>query len=258
MVCRLFIDEVGNDDVDHPAEQYLSLTGIICDKPGHGEAIKPRIEQAKTDFFGHNPPAKIVILHRRELVRREPPFECLHDEITRAAWDACVLDLVGSLPYTAVTVMIDKHEHRDRYKVWIHNPYHYCLMALIERYVMNLKFVGEKGDVLVESRHKGVDKPLKKAFEYIWNHGTGNVSAAEVQAHLTSKELKFALKADNMCGLQLVELIAHASHHGTRAEYTGEPMKANFGGQIYALLVASRYRRSPKGAIKGWGQKWLP
>ena len=29
MTCRLFIDEVGNDDTKTPSERYLSLTGII-------------------------------------------------------------------------------------------------------------------------------------------------------------------------------------------------------------------------------------
>jgi hypothetical protein len=244
MTCRLFIDEVGNDDIDHPAEQYLSLTGIMCNSAGHNNHIRPKIEAAKAKFFGHNPPNKVVILHRRELVRHEPPFEALQDAATNAAWEQTVLQLVENLPYTAITVMIDKHEHKDRYKVWHHNPYHYCLTALIERYVMQLKQDKERGDVVAEPRFKRVDKALKKAFEYIWTNGTGNVSPQEVQAHLTSKELKFAAKTANACGLQLVELIAHASHHGTRAEYTGVPMKANFGKQVYDLLVAAKLERT--------------
>jgi hypothetical protein len=257
---RLFIDEVGNDDVHHPDERYLSLTGIFCNGAGHRDHIRPRIEAAKIQFFGHNPPGRVVILHRRELVRKEAPFESLRDAATNAAWEEMVLGLVGTLPYTAITVMIDKREHVDRYQVWQFNPYHYCLTALVERYVMHLKKSGGlRGDVMAESRNKTVDKPLKRAFQYIWNNGTGNVSAAEVQAHLTSKELKFATKPENVCGLQLVELIAHASHHGTRAEYTDLPMQANFGSQVYNLLLAEKYRRNPRnGAIKGWGQKWLP
>jgi len=259
MTCRLFIDEVGNDDIDHPAEQYLSLTGILCKSRGHNNRIKPLIEAAKATFFGHNPPQKMVILHRKELVRHEPPFEALQDSVVNAKWEETVLDLVSSLPYLAITVMIDKHEHRDRYKVWHFNPYHYCMTALIERYVMWLKRNRETGDVVVEPRFKAVDRALKNAFRHIWNNGTGNVSAREIQDHLTSKELKFAAKTANVCGLQLVELIAHASHHGTKAEYTGVVMKANFGKQIYDVLREKKYCRNPKNSvIKGWGQKWLP
>jgi hypothetical protein len=111
----------------------------------------------------------------------------------------------------------------------------------------------------VEARHKRVDKALKKAFAYIWDNGTGNVSAADIQACLTSKELKFATKRDNIAGLQLVELIAHSSHHGTKAQHTGIEARASFGKRIYDVLVARKYCRHPKKlTIAGWGQKWLP
>jgi hypothetical protein len=259
MVCRLFIDEVGNDDVNSPAERYLSLTGVYCKQRAHDTKITPTIEAAKTKFFGHHPVTNPVILHRKELVRKEPPFQALWDDATNAAWEAEVLDMLETLPYLALTVMIDKHEHKDRYKVWRFNPYHYCMTAILERYVTWLKRNGETGDVVVEARHKKVDKALKKAFEYFWNHGTANVSAADVQARLTSKELKFSTKKENVCGLQLVELIAHASHHGTKAQHAGIEAKASFGKKIYEVLTRSKYCRNPKnGAIAGWGQKWLP
>jgi hypothetical protein len=188
MTCRLFIDEVGNDDCDHPAEQYLSLTGVLAKHGGYTKHITPQSEAAKADFFGHNPPHKIVVLHRRELVRREPPFEAFRDAARNQEWEKRVLELIDKLPYLAITVMIDKHEHKNQYKVWRFNPYHYCMTALIERYVMWLKRNQERGDVMVEARQKGADKRLKMAFQYIWNNGTGNVSAKEVQSCLTSKE----------------------------------------------------------------------
>jgi hypothetical protein len=259
MTCRLFVDEVGNDDVNSPSEQYLSVTGVYCKQRSHDTKIAPTIEAAKTRFFGHDPVKNPVILHRRELVRKERPFESLQNERTNAEWEIAVLKMLADLPYLALTVMIDKHEHKDRYKVWLFNPYHYCMTAVLERYVSWLKRNGETGDVLVEARHKKVDKALKRAFEYFWNNGTNNVPAKVVQAHLTSKELKFATKKDNVCGLQLVELIAHASHHGTKARQTNIQAKATFGKKIYDVLERSKYCRKPSnGLIWGWGQKWLP
>jgi hypothetical protein len=259
MTCRLFIDEVGNDDVSSPAEQYLSVSGIYCKVRHHDTKITPIIEAVKTKFFGHDPVTNPVILHRRELVRKEKPFEALRDEVLNKEWEAATLAMLSDLPYLAVTVMIDKHEHKDRYKVWLFNPYHYCLTAILERYVSWLKRNGETGDVIAEARHKKVDKALKRAFEHFWNNGTANVPAKVVQAHLTSKELKLATKKENVCGLQLVELIAHASHHGTKEKQTGVEAKASFGKQIYAVLERSKYCRKPSsGLIAGWGQKWLP
>jgi hypothetical protein len=259
MVCRLFIDEVGNDDVDSPAERYLSLTAIYCKLKAHETKVTPLIETLKTKFFGHNPPEKLIVLHRKELVRKEAPFDALRSPELNDEWEAEILQMLSNLPYLVITVMIDKHEHKERYKVWRFNPYHYCMTAIVERYVTWLKRNGESGDVVVEARHKKVDKALKKAFAHIWENGTANVSANDVQTRLTSKALKFATKKENVAGLQLVELLAHSSHHGTKAQYTGVEAKASFGKRIYEILLQSKYCRNPKnGRISGWGQKWLP
>jgi hypothetical protein len=67
MTCRLFIDEVGNDDTRSVSERYLSLTGIITKTHGHDRRITPAIEALKAKFFGHDPPRKVVVLHRREI-----------------------------------------------------------------------------------------------------------------------------------------------------------------------------------------------
>jgi hypothetical protein len=47
----------------------------------------------------------------------------LRDEAINAEWQKAVLELIDSLPYLATTVMIDKHEHKDRYNVWHFNPH---------------------------------------------------------------------------------------------------------------------------------------
>jgi hypothetical protein len=259
MVCRLYIDEVGNDDVGHPRERYLSLTGLITKVEFHERRFKPEIEKLKSDLFGHNPPATTVILHRREIMRKEAPFECLRNEDKNAEWEKRLIDILDKLPFLITTVMIDKHSHRDRYAVWLFNPYHYCMRNLVERYVLWLNRHKLTGDVVAEPRFKKVDKALKKSFGYIYKHGTENIPEHIVQRCLTSQELKFEPKAANVAGLQIVDLIAHPSHHGTRAKFTGDPMTASFGAQIYALLEKKKYSRNPKNlVVSGWGQKWLP
>jgi hypothetical protein len=49
--------------------------------------LRLSIEQLKAELFGHNPPHKTAILHRREIIRRERPFECLWDEETNQRWE---------------------------------------------------------------------------------------------------------------------------------------------------------------------------
>jgi len=259
MTCRLFIDEVGNDDNKNSSERFLSLTGIITKKYGHDNHITTAIEQLKADFFGHSPPDTVVILHRRELVRKEPPFECLWDADTNKAWEARLLKLIEELPYIAITVMIDKREHSEKYQVWQFNPYHYCMRALVERYVLWLNRHKLTGDVVAEPRFKKQDKKLKRSFSYIFDHGTEHIPAATVQCCLTSREIKFAPKSANVCGLQLVEMIAHPSHQSLKSEYTGEEMTARFGLQLVGALKRARYARKPNtNIIDRWGRKRLP
>jgi Protein of unknown function (DUF3800) len=203
MTCRLYIDEVGNDDTKTTSERYLSLTGIITKIRAHDAVIQPEIEQLKARIFGHNPPQWTVILHRREIVRKEKPyFDCLRDPKANNDWENSLLALIENLPYIATTVTIDKQEHAHKYLVWQFNPYHYCMRALIERYVLWLNRNGLTGDVVAEPRFKKQDKKLKRSFNYIYDHGTEHIPAATIQKCLTSREIKFETKAANVAGLQ--------------------------------------------------------
>lgn len=134
------------------------------------------------------------------------------------------------------------------------------MTALVERYVLWLKSHDLTGDVVAEPRYKLADKKLKSAFTYIYNNGTDNIPAVTVRERLTSHELKFDPKANNVCGLQLVEMIAHPSHHNLRAAYDGQPaMKAQFGLKVVDILNRERYRRNPYSKkIEGYGTKRLP
>lgn len=259
MTCRLYLDEVGNDDVHHPDERYLSITGITTKISAHDNHITREIEQIKSDLFGHAPPDRLVILHRREIIRKEEPFEALQDPDVNAEWERRILDLIERLPYIANSVLIDKKAHVDRYPVWHYNPYHYCMRTLVERYVLWLRRHKREGDVVAEPRFKKVDKKLKDSFAYIYNHGTEHIPPEIIRRHLTSSEIKFEPKEANVCGLQLVEMIANPSHQSLKAKITGVPMKASFGSRIVKILERSRYARHPtNGSINGWGQKILP
>ena len=259
MTCRLYIDEVGNDDTTTASERYLSLTGVTTKVHGHDTIIQPEIERLKARIFGHIPPHRVVILHRREIVRREPPFDCLWDPKINEDWENSVLRLVEKLPYIVNTVLIDKHEHVQKYLVWQFNPYHYCLRALIERYVLWLNRHNLTGDVVAEPRFKKQDKKLKNSFTHIYEHGTQNIVASTMQKCLTSREIKFEAKEANIGGLQLVEMIGHPSHQIMRAQFTGIPMTARFGLKVVEILLQHHYARHPKtGRIEGWGQKRLP
>jgi len=259
---RLFIDEVGNSDLDGSAEddnvRYLSLTGVTTSVERHRRVFEPAAEAAKALIPGHTP-QNPVILHRREIMQREKRFACLNDPELRARFDTALLDLIGQRKYIANTVQIDKRAHLNQYGVWHFDPYHYCLRCMIERYVLYLRRHKLQGDVWIEPRYKKADKKLKASYQRIWEEGTEHIPAKTVQAYLLSKDIKFAEKKTNTVGLQLADLLAHPSARSMRFVRDGLEPPNDFGTAVAQVLIDSRYARDPAtGRIAGWGTKWLP
>lgn len=260
MKYRLYIDEVGNPDLEasqDPNHRYLSLTGVILELGYIDSRVFPALEGLKRRYFGSHPDEP-VILHRKELVNKKHPFEALRDPAIERTFNAELLGLLADLDYTVLTAVIDKLEHVQRYQLWRFDPYHYCLTVLVERYVLWPRRRDAVGDVMAESRGGREDRRLKDSFERVYSSGSDFIRPEVFAAYLTSKQLKVKPKSNNIAGLQLADLIAHPSFRATVARRQGEPLPENFGGQIAAILEASKYSRSPAGEIEGWGRKWLP
>jgi hypothetical protein len=245
-----------SDDINH---RYLSLTGVIVRLDYLAAHLEPRLEVLKATHFGPRPlGAPPIVLHRKELVNRRPPFENLRDADRETAFNADVLALLRESAYRVITVVIDKLEHRERYQVWRFDPYHYCLTALVERYVLFLRANAAKGDVLAEARGKREDMRLKDSFQRVYVGGSDFVPPGIVSAYLTSGELKLERKAKNVAGLQIADMLAHPSFRATLARRQHQELPPNFGGEIAAILEANKYRRAPGGQIDGWGESGCP
>mgnify|MGYP005849613001 CR=1 FL=1 len=260
MKYRLYVDEVGNSDLGashDPNHRYLSLTGVILELGLVEGVIFPELESLKRRYFASHPDDPVVF-HRKELVNRKHPFESLRDPALEASFNRDLLTLLRRLDYVVVTVVIDKLEHQQRYQVWRHDPYHYGLEVLVERYVLWLKSRGAKGDVMAESRGGREDRRLKDSFERVVEDGSGFIRPEVFVAHLTSRQLKVKPKANNIAGLQLADLLAHPSFKATLARRHRQPLPENFGGEIARVLEEEKYNRSPEGRVDGWGRKWLP
>lgn len=260
MKYRMYVDEVGNNDLgasQDPNHRYLSLTGVVLELMYVNNTLFPTLEDLKHRFFGSHPDEPVV-LHRKELVNKKPPFEALRDPAVELAFNQELLGLFQRLDYTVFTVVVDKLEHLQRYQVWRYDPYHYCLMILTERFVLWLKRRSTVGDVMAESRGGKEDRRLKESFERVYDSGSNYVKRQVFAAHLTSRQLKVKAKSNNIAGLQLADVIAHPSFRATLARHDGLPLATNFGGQIAAILENGKYDRDAQGAIDGWGRKWLP
>ena len=81
MKYRIYIDEVGNSDLDSSEDRnhrFLSLTGVIVNLDHVETVIHPEMEALKARFFRHHPDDP-VIFHRKEMLNAKGSFEPLRE-----------------------------------------------------------------------------------------------------------------------------------------------------------------------------------
>ena len=258
MGYRMYIDEVGNADLkssDNPNHRFLSLTGVIIELNYVKKTLHPKIESLKVKYFNSHPDDP-VILHRKEMVNAKPPFEILRDIGKRKQFDNDIQELLEKSKFTVISVCLDKKNHKETYTSWRYDPYHYCLMLLLERYVFFLEKNSTKGDVMAESRGGKEDRRLKDSFARLWERGNEYVSPDRFQQFLTSKQLKVKPKANNITGLQLADIIAHPSRNEILKENTKMKMKIGpFANKVIQILQKKYYQQ--EGRIIDFGKKFL-
>jgi hypothetical protein len=240
---RLYIDEVGNPDLessDNPNHRFLNLTGVILELEYVESVIHPQMEALKAKFFRSHPDEPIIF-HRKEMVNAKPPFENLTNPRVQEEFDRELLGLIDLWEYTVISVCLDKKKHKETYTTWRYDPYHYCLAALLERFIFFLNRVNCQGDVMAESRGGKEDVRLKDSFARLWEHGTEYVEPDQFQKALTSKRLKVKLKANNISGLQLADLIAHPSRNEILEEQGLLQMKMGVFARKVIEILQKKY-----------------
>ncbi len=256
MKYRLYIDEVGNPDLDssdNPNHRFLSLTGVIFELNYVKKVVFPELESLKQKFFDSHPDDP-VILHRKEIIGAKHPFESLEDDKIRKKFDQELLSLFDNLEYKLITVCLDKKTHKETYTTWRYDPYHYCLAIILERYLFFLEGKDKVGDVIAESRGGKEDMRLKNSFTRLWEEGTDFLSPDRFQKSFTSKQLKVKPKLNNISGLQIADLLAHPSRNEILNEHKllTRPI-APFAGKIIKILSKKYYQ----GEGKIFGKKFL-
>ena len=253
----MFVDEVGNGDLKSsidPNHRYLSLTGVIVDMDNYAVGLDASFRRLKREHLKN----ESVIFHRREMIDRKEPFHILKEGNRGEEFNADLLSVVADLNYVALTVVIDKREHGERYGKWQFHSYHYCLTCLVERYVKWLVRNNGWGDVLAESRNRFEDEKLKQSYARFYKNGSRFVRGRDLLDRLTSGELKLKKKTANINGLQLTDILASPSFRSMLCVRENVPMTAMFGRQIAAIL-RSKYDKNPHThKVDGYGCKWLP
>lgn len=261
---RLYIDEVGNHDLRPDLdknERYLSLFGVAVNNQHMVDVVQPEMRRIKREFFADGDPDEPIIFHRKDITRYRGSFKSLYaDKEKRLRFGDVMLDAYRRWEYVAFIVTIDKLTHYNTYSVWRFEPYHYCLMTMLERYVLYLHYGGQRGDVMIESRGTLPDQRLQKSYTRVVAQGTNHIPKERMQSCLTSIEIKIRDKKADIAGLQIADLLAHAAHYDHLAQHglvAGQ--EAAYSLEIATILKRDKYHRNrTNGQISGYGQKLLP
>jgi hypothetical protein len=262
-IYRIYIDESGDHtyylNSKEPAKIYLGITGVIIKQEYNRTRFHPELEAFKQKHFPHNPDEP-VILHRKDIINRIGPFWRLRNRERDEAFREDLLKLFKDLEYCLITVVIDKNNHIRRYGKTAYNPYHYCLMTMIERYCGFLKYHNAQGDVMAESRGKSEDRLLKAAYKSIYYDGTFYHSSEFFQNRLTSHEIKLKPKIKNISGLQFADLLAYPSKQEILIEYQrcSKYPEGSFTNMICDAIQFKYNRQIYQGRTIGYGKKFLP
>lgn len=258
---RLYVDESGDHTyrrMDDLNNRFLSLTGIMVEQSVYTHDFQPKLEKLKQEHFGYDPD-DLVILHREDIKASRGHFKVFLNKKLRENFDRDLLSFLDSQRYIIMTVTIDKKRHLANYGRRAYHPYHYCILALLERYCGLLNFRSGVGDVLAEARGKSEDKALAIAYTDIFNMAKGSPRDVQFfQSTLTSKEIKFRRKEANVAGLQIADLLAWPSKQSMLAD---SALTAAPGGEFWERLnriMNDKYNRQVyQDRIAGYGKIWL-
>jgi hypothetical protein len=258
---RLYIDESGDHtyslDEKDIAKRYLGITGVIFEQNYYKKKFHSDFEQFKQRHFPYNPDEP-VIFHRKELIGKRGPFRFLLNPENENIFNKELLQLFKVSDYQLITVVIDKTAQFIRYGEYAMHPYHYCLVAMLERYCGLLNFLNTEGDVMAESRGGREDMQLKEAYKNVYESGTSFRDPSFFQRALTSNEIKVKDKKMNITGLQLADLLAHPC----KTEILWEKGRIDFRqdgfGQKISECTSDKHNRHVfNGQISGYGKVFL-
>lgn len=121
------------------------MTGVIVRKDVYENEVIKRIENLRKPFYDDydlRPP-----LHLTDIMSAKNGFSRLKNVDVRTQFDKELIELLSTVEYEIITVVIDKNAHQDKY-VTPEHPYHYSLACMLERYVKFLKYNNSKGELL--------------------------------------------------------------------------------------------------------------
>lgn len=254
----IYIDESGDDHMKcfaNESAEHLCLCGIIIKNTDIVE-IQEDINALKVAYFNIDPDVQNYPLHRKEIMQKSPPFDCLNDTTIKDNFDTEFLSFLKKWKFTIVSVLIDKVKLKERYSN-PRNPYRWGFALIMERFKIFLEEKGAVGDMMVESINGKHDKKLGEVYEFLYSNDFEFFMHKEFQKVLSSKQLKIKPKKSCYCGLEIADLIVTAMRKHTCSIYYPEKQYNNtFDNRIIENVKDNILTK--KGRANGIGIKKFP
>lgn len=207
----VFVDESGDHSLTsiNPDFPLFVLAFCIVRKSDYAQTVVPALLHLKHRWFGH----ELIVLHEKEIVRKENAFSFLQNSSRRGEFMADLDAFMTMAPITIIATVIRKDRLEQRYREPM-NPYHLALLFCLERTRHFLDGVGdgvETTHVIAEARSPRAgsmgreDGDLHRTFVDIVE---GRHLLQGLGQALPNFQLHFASKQANVAGLQLADLVA--------------------------------------------------
>lgn len=244
---RLYVDESGHaspKSASNPRYRYLGLTGVIMTVADHDGPASRDFDTLRRKHFPTNEDDPVILV-RNDLVRRTGPFHVLTDPTANSLWEREIMEYIQTWGTDPITVVIDQQLTLERFGERDEDAYLRAMRYMLQRYRGWLVVNDGVGDVLTESRGKDEDRRLRRAYEHIYQRGDGRfLSAADMQAVLTTRKLKIDRKTEDITGLQVADLLANPMKRGVLQDFRGEPRAPGTFTQRLIETMKPHYHRA--------------
>ena len=205
----LYLDEVGDHNLGNYDRNFpiFLLCGCVIDSNDLND-FTTNFNQLKQKYWESKNINEIIFVSRK-IRKQENPFNILQNQDTRQAFYTDINNLVVSTNFQIISSIIDKPKHLNQYHLNAGNPYKLSLQFILERFFFILKSCNDTGKIIIEARGKKEDKELNEFFIYFINNGNDYFRGSELRQRITSDQLTFFKKKDNVAGLQLADLCAY-------------------------------------------------
>jgi len=240
----LFLDESGDHNLVVLDKNYpvFVLGGCVLDDNTHN-VLTDDIKIFKQNLFG----TEEIILHYKDYTRNKNGYEKMQERIFREEFYERLNSIILNTNFTLISCVVDKEIHKNKYGLLAIDPYILSLEVIVERFVMLLREMKEKGVIIAESRGNQLDNELNLAFLNIKIKGTRFLRPKEIIDTIDNFIVK--KKEENIAGLQLVDTLV--TPIGRR--YIN---KKNY--YINYATIKNKFRKIQCGKYIGYGLVILP